>query len=62
LGEKNPRPGPHLMLLLTTDHLFFLTDLSCVGFVPVGDLLDIKGDKKLFTFVGKNGTSRVDFF
>jgi hypothetical protein len=33
---------------------FFLADLSYVGFVPVGDLLDIKGNKKPFSFWHKN--------
>jgi hypothetical protein len=37
-------------------------DLSCVGFVPVGDLLDIKGDKKTFHFCRKNKSQNIDLF
>ena len=50
------------MPLLTTDRpFFFLTDLSYVGFVPVGVLLDIKGDKKHFTF-GTRINSKISIF
>ena len=41
---------------------FSLSDLSYVGFVPVGDLLDIKGDKKTFQFCCKNKSQNIDFF
>ena len=49
---------------LTTDRPFFfsLSDLSYVGFVPVGDLLDIKGDKKTFHFCCKNKSQNIDLF
>ena len=48
--------------LQPTIRFFSLIDLLYVGFAPVGHILDIKGDKKHFTFVGKNGTSRIDLF
>jgi hypothetical protein len=41
--------------------LFFLTDLSYVGFVPVGDLLDM-AIQKHFTFVARINHKNIDLF
>ncbi len=41
---------------------FFLADLSYVGFVLFGDVLDIQRWKTNFTFVSKNKFSPMDLF
>jgi hypothetical protein len=41
---------------------FFLTDLSYVGFVLVGDVLDFSDEKSLSLFVSKNKSSPMDLF
>ena len=60
-------PDTPLMPVLTIDRtvffsLFFLADLSYVGFVLVSDFWDISDRKQISLFVSKNKSSPMDLF